>query len=110
MEHLLRPDDRSAELAAHVLHSVADKEPFWWSYSCHCECARRMLGDELADALHIERSGPCFFYLIFIFWILHAASTLFSQRLTSHAHRGVIRTRTAIRRLVNRAIGKEAAL
>ena len=107
--HLLKPDARSAALAAHVLRSVSDREPFWWSYRCHCECARRMLGDELADALRIERSSSCALYVALVFWLIYLVSALLSRRMTSHAHRGVVRTQRIIRQLVNRAIGKERA-
>eukprot|EP00605_Chrysophyceae_sp_TOSAG23-4_P001745 GSChrysophyteH1.ASY1.ANO1.1932.1 assembled CDS len=55
---LMKPDDRSRQVAFRVLSAVADrkvgamKKP--WSYSMHAELARYMLGEELAHALGIE--------------------------------------------------------
>lgn len=63
--HLLKPDTRSGELARHLLHSIADRAPLHWSYEMHSETARLLLGDQLANALGIQRDPKRRFYAKF---------------------------------------------
>jgi len=54
--HLLHPNDRSQAVANLVLRSVADRPPLMWSFNKHAQAARMLLGENLADALHIPFS------------------------------------------------------
>ncbi len=56
--HLLHPDEHSRKIAQHLMRSVCDFSPIRrWSYRTHCEAARAMLGDPLADALGLEKGS-----------------------------------------------------
>jgi ER-bound oxygenase mpaB/B'/Rubber oxygenase, catalytic domain len=99
--HLLHPDQRSVELARHLLHSVADRPPLYFSYGMHSETARSILGKELADGLGIERNliGSIYAYLML------KATTLISlyslPRLTPGSAR-IERVRRILRLQVNK--------
>jgi hypothetical protein len=75
--HILIPDFRSGEVARHVLGSVSYRPLLNWSYLCHSEAARALLGDDLSDELGLERSFKCqvyvklvlFFMLLFQYFI-----------------------------------------
>ena len=54
--YLLQPDDRSREVALHVLRSVAAYDFTKWSFLRHCQLARFFLGRALADKLGIPFS------------------------------------------------------
>lgn len=101
--HLLHPDQRSVELARHLLHSVADRPPLYFSYGMHSETARSILGKELADGLGIERNviGSIYAYLML------KATTLISlyslPRLTPGSAR-IERVRRILRLQVNKTV------
>ena len=99
--HLLHPDQRSVELARHLLHSVADRPPLYFSYGMHSEIARSILGKELADGLGIERN---FIGGIYAYFMLKATTliSLYSlPRLTPGSAR-IERVRRILRLQVNK--------
>ena len=55
--HLIDPDETSRYLANHVIASVQNRPPVFWSYSMHAQLARMLMGDELADKLHLPNSA-----------------------------------------------------
>lgn len=107
--HLLHPDRRSGEVARHVLRSVATRPPFGWSYTCHCEAARVLLGNSLSDALGIERGDIyTYLYVKYVFFVLKVISTCVSPWLISHDNYFIKKTKKIIRYQVNAAMSGTA--
>lgn len=86
--HLLKPDKRSGELARHLLSAASNRPPVPISYEMHSEIARALLGDELSDALGIERNFMGSIYAMFVLrsitvltYFLHSSSTPDSARI-----------------------------
>lgn len=82
--HLLTPDKRSREVVSHVLQSVANRPPLRWSFACHSEACRYLLGSSLSDELDIQRGGVLVWaYIKFVFLILYIMNHTVFNRITS---------------------------
>ena len=101
--HLLKPDERSGELARHLLHSIADRAPLHWSYEMHSETARALLGDQLADALGIERNFRRKLYARFVLGLTTTLSFCFLPLLYRGSRR-IEKVKRVLRYQVNRIL------
>jgi ER-bound oxygenase mpaB/B'/Rubber oxygenase, catalytic domain len=86
--HLLKPDKRSGVLARHLLSAAANRPPVPISYAVHSEIARALLGEELSNALGIERNFMGRLYAMFVLnsitvltYFLQSSSTPDSARI-----------------------------
>ena len=108
--HLLKPDKRSGELARHLLQAAADRPPVPISYALHSEIARALLGEELSDALGIERNFLGRFYAIFVLRSI-TVLTYFLQSSSTPDSVRIKRVKMALRLHVNKVLysGKKNA-
>lgn len=98
--HLLKPDKRSGELARHLLSAASDRPPVPISYELHSEIARALLGDELSDALGIERNFMGRIYAIFVLRSV-TVLTYFLQSSSTPDSARIKRVKTVLRLHVN---------
>ena len=101
--HLLKPDDRSGELARHLLMSVANRPPLYFSYEMHSETARSLLGHELSDALGIVRDFRRSFY-VYVMMKFTTLLSLFSLPSLTPGSARISRVRRNLRFIVNKAL------
>ena len=104
--HLMKPDDRSGELARHLLMSVANRPPLYFSYEMHSETARSLLGHELADALGIVRDFRRSIYVYIMIKFTALLSLLSLPSLTPGSER-ISRVRRILRFQVNEGLNSK---
>jgi hypothetical protein len=93
--HLTNPDERSVELAHHVLATGAGRAPLYYSFVCQAEAARLLLGHPLSDALELPRSFVHAIYwwaVAYFFCFLHyfISPWIFTARKVSKGLRGLL--------------------
>jgi ER-bound oxygenase mpaB/B'/Rubber oxygenase, catalytic domain len=98
--HLLKPDKRSGELARHLLSAAADRPPVPISYELHSEIARALLGEELSNALGIERNFMGRLYAMFVLNSI-TVLTYFLQSSSTPESARIKRVKYVLRRHVN---------
>ena len=103
IRHLLHPNKRSGELARHLLKSVANRSPTYFSYEMHSELARYLLGQEIANALCLERN---FIKRIHVFFImkLHLLISYYHTPLTTRGSDKIERIKKILRTVVTNAL------
>lgn len=93
----------SGEIARHVIKALTNRPPLNTSYEMHCETARALLGDELADALGLQRSFKHRIYAFFILGLLKYVSYLFLPYKTVGSP-SILRTKRLLRSQLNRVL------
>ena len=102
-DHLMIPNERSKEITKHLLLSVSNRSPTNWSFYTHSEAARILLGEELSNALGIERSLKHRIYVNFIFLLLYILPKILSLFIT-YDNIFMTKVRSKLRYVVNHAL------
>lgn len=102
--HILTPDQRSKEVANHVLSSVSFRPLLNWSKVTHSECARALLGNELSDELDLERSLLSFLYIKVVLLFMFLFHYMIGYFNYSHDSKLIKKSKKLLRLAVTKAL------